>query len=598
MILLGIEGGGTRTSSLLVDDKTQEVISNFEIGPGNIHLLPGDSLDAHLREIADRLPLLPDRIGIGMAGVRTVGDRDRVGSAVARMWPGIPKVVEDDLIPALDATDWDTQCVAQVLLLSGTGSCCLARRQDGTKVKVGGRGHVIGDRGSAMDIASHALRSIVTISDIRDEWPPLGADILNFLQMNDSESLIEWSMIARKTEIASIAQVVFQAAVERADDIAVSILQRAAERLAKDAAICAARIVERGEKVQFVLNGGVLLKNPIFADGVIARLLERRPGSVVTRLTRPSVWGCIALARSAESGADEDSAIPSVDSVDLVTTSGTALWRPSEPSPTEGRHPKSTRLSEMPISDAIRLMLTEDADLPDCILAESANIEWTVRKIVEAFSQGGRLFYCGAGTSGRLGVLDASECPPTFRSPIGQVQGIIAGGRRALWSAIEGAEDDLASGRGAIRFRNITAKDVVVGITTSGHAPFVWGCLEEAKSRGATAVLLCCHPGYRDHPLLDCAILPNTGPEILTGSTRLRAGTATKMILNILSTLAMTHTGKVMGNLMVNLNPSNTKLRDRAVRIVQELTGVDRATAKAALESAGWIIRDVALPEK
>jgi N-acetylmuramic acid 6-phosphate etherase len=210
---------------------------------------------------------------------------------------------------------------------------------------------------------------------------------------------------------------------------------------------------------------------------------------------------------------------------------------------------------------------------------------------VRAFANGGRLIYCGAGTSGRLGVLDASECPPTFRTPANLVQGIIAGGRTALWSAVEGAEDDHEAGKRAIISRRITEDDVVIGISASGHAPFIWGCLGEAKDRGATTVLVCCNPAYRDHPLLDGAILPDTGPEVLTGSTRLKSGTATKLVLNLITTLAMTHSGKVMGNLMIDLNPSNGKLRNRAVRIVHDLTGADEATALATLERNGWIVR-------
>jgi len=212
-------------------------------------------------------------------------------------------------------------------------------------------------------------------------------------------------------------------------------------------------------------------------------------------------------------------------------------------------------------------------------------------KITNAFASGGRLIYCGAGTSGRLGVLDASECPPTFRTPASLVQGIMAGGRQALWSAVEGAEDDEAAGIQAVVARAVTAQDVVIGISASGHAPFIWGCLAEARRRGARTVLVACNPAYRDHPLLDRAILPDTGPEVLTGSTRLKAGTATKLVLNLITTLALARSGKVMSNLMIDLHPSNSKLRGRAIRIVRELTGVDEAAARAALESHGWVIR-------
>ncbi len=597
MILLGIEGGGTRTSVLLVDGATDTALAEFAAGPGNVHLLPGEDLDRHLAEIRERLPvesggIRPDRIGIGLAGVRSEGDRARVAAAAARIWPGIPAVVGDDLVLALEAADWREDCTVQVLVVSGTGSCCLGRHRDGETVKVGGRGHIIGDRGSACDIALHALRSVVTISDIRADWPALGADLLNFLQMNEPESLIEWSMGASKTELASLARVVFEAAATRGDEIALAILKRAAERLAKDSVHCAARLAKRQERVQFVLNGSVLLKNPAFADGVVARIREARHGSEVVCLGRPGVWGAVALARRAGDDARRPPAAGTLAIHPPGTEREVPQWRPVAASPTEGRHPKSTRFSEMPLVDAIRLMLEEDETIPGKILAESERIEWTVRRVVRAFAEGGRLLYCGAGTSGRLGVLDASECPPTFRSPASQVQGIIAGGRTALWSAVEGAEDDAAAGRKAMLHRGVGALDIVVGISASGHAPFVWGCLAEAKDRGATTVLVCCNPGYRDHPLLDQSILPDTGPEILTGSTRLKSGTATKLVLNLITTLAMTHSGKVIGNLMVDLNPSNTKLRGRAVRIVREITGAGEEAALAALEKAGWVVRE------
>jgi N-acetylmuramic acid 6-phosphate etherase len=218
---------------------------------------------------------------------------------------------------------------------------------------------------------------------------------------------------------------------------------------------------------------------------------------------------------------------------------------------------------------------------------------------VKAFQSGGRLFYVGAGTSGRLGVLDASEIPPTFRAPREQVQGIIAGGRQALWSAVEGAEDDVQAGVLAIRNRAVISKDVVIGIAASGRTPFVWGALHEGNKRGAFTVLLCFNPAMRPavKKIKDktwkpqVMITPDAGPEVLTGSTRLKSGTATKLILNMITTLAMTKVGKVIGNLMVDLNPSNVKLRDRAVRIISELTGVSHEAAREALTDSGWVVK-------
>ncbi|HQZ26892.1 MAG TPA: N-acetylmuramic acid 6-phosphate etherase [Verrucomicrobiales bacterium] len=590
MILLGMEGGGTRTSALLVDSETNTVLAKIFAGTGNLYLLTGERLADLLEEIRAQLPVGPDRIGIGFAGVRSGGDRERLTAAVSRTWPGVPAIVTDDLVLALESTEWHPDCAAQVLLLSGTGSCCLGRHRDGRIVKVGGRGHVIGDRGSSYDIALHALRSVVTISDIDADWPPLGADILHSLQMNDPERLIDWTSTASKIELASLAQVVFAAAASRQDPIAVAILDRAAERLSKDSVHCAARIAKPEEKIQFILNGSVLLKNPCFADEVVARILKARPGSEVVRLDEPSVWGAIAMALDPGVGASRLATVNTVSiQGDLETTAKS--WRPVSTSPTEGRHPKSIRFSDLPISQAIQLMLEEDKTIPEKILAESEQIEWVVKEVVRAFSEGGRLLYCGAGTSGRLGVLDASECPPTFRTSPDLVQGIIAGGSTALWSAVEGAEDDFPAGERAIQSRHVGPKDVVIAISASGHAPFIWGCLTEAKERGAKTALVCCNPAYRGHPLLDGAILPDTGPEILTGSTRLKSGTATKMILNIITTLAMTHSGKVKSNLMIDLHPSNAKLRDRAVRIVREITGAEEAVVERTLESNGWMVR-------
>jgi N-acetylmuramic acid 6-phosphate etherase len=200
----------------------------------------------------------------------------------------------------------------------------------------------------------------------------------------------------------------------------------------------------------------------------------------------------------------------------------------------------------------------------------------------------------GAGTSGRLGVLDASECPPTFRASPEMIQGIIAGGQRALWQAVEGAEDDCEAGAHALRFRGVTSRDLVIGIAASGRTPFVWGALGLARSVRAKTILICFNPflkiDSKRRPTV--VIAPNVGPEILTGSTRLKCGTATKLILNMISTIAMVRLGKVIGNLMVDLNPSNVKLRDRAVRIVQDLTGATAAEAQAALEKRSWVVKD------
>ena len=254
------------------------------------------------------------------------------------------------------------------------------------------------------------------------------------------------------------------------------------------------------------------------------------------------------------------------------------------------------KLDQLPIGTAVALMLSEEARVPRILLRWEHEIASAVRLVAGALRKGGRLFYVGAGTSGRLGVLDASECPPTFRAAPEMVQGIIAGGPAAVLRAVEGAEDDAPAGARAMIEKKISGRDVVLGIAASGTTPFVWGALAEAKQRRAKTVLLCFNPHLeiprRMRPNL--VIAPDLGPEVLTGSTRLKAGTATKLVLNAITTLAMVQLGKVASNLMVDVKPSNAKLRDRAVRILCELTGVESASARPALEATGWVVKKAA----
>lgn len=591
--VLGLEGGGTRTSVLLVgpDD---EVVESFSAGPANLRLMASGDLVHHLMEISRRLSVQPDVIGLGLAGARVTADFDRIVTASARVWPGVPCAPSNDLVTALEAVEWDESCELQVLVLSGTGSCQMGRDRTGHEVRMGGRGHVLGDRAGGYQIAMMALRELMSEYDCSNQWPKLGAEMLARLQFNEPEDLIDWSLEAGKTEIASLAAAVFEAAKKRPDDVIVHrVFATAAATLAQDAITCVNRFsLNANARVQFVFNGSVLLKNKSFLARVIEQIDAARPNSVFTPLLRSSAWGAIEMAKKLSRTALL-TGVP-VDSIEPEVRSETSpeIWAPLVASPTERRHPESTAFSEISISVGIELMLKDAETIPGSVRSAAEAIEWTVEKVVNAFAKGGRLFYTGAGTSGRLGVLDASECPPTFRANPDQVQGIIAGGRKALWSAVEGAEDDSAAGRAAAIHRDITNRDVVVGISASGHAPFIWGCLQEAKERGATIVLLTCHPGYGDHPLPDKVIAVDTGPEILTGSTRLKAGTATKMVLNLITTLAMAHSGKVLSNLMIDLNPSNIKLRARAVGIVSAITGCDEDAARDELEETGWIVRE------
>jgi N-acetylmuramic acid 6-phosphate etherase len=253
---------------------------------------------------------------------------------------------------------------------------------------------------------------------------------------------------------------------------------------------------------------------------------------------------------------------------------------------TEKRNRRSENIDELSTRQIVDLINTEDALVPAAVARQRKHIAAAVDMVVERLAKGGRLFYVGAGTSGRLGVLDASECPPTFGvSPL-LVQGIIAGGRRALVRSAEGAEDYAADGAEAIDKKRITPADVVVGLAACGMTPYVHGALNRARQIGAGTVFVTCAPEAVKHIPAEIVINPVVGPEVITGSTRMKAGTATKLVLNTLTTAAMVKLGKVYGNLMVDLRATNEKLRDRSLRIVIEMTGLSRARAKNLLARA------------
>ncbi len=254
---------------------------------------------------------------------------------------------------------------------------------------------------------------------------------------------------------------------------------------------------------------------------------------------------------------------------------------------TEARNPASADLDRLSTIDFVRLVNGEDAKLANAVAEQAQEIAIAIDLIADRLTGGGRLIYVGAGTSGRLGVLDASECPPTFSADPEQVIGLIAGGREALQRAVEGAEDSPEQGAGDLRDINLTQRDVVVGIAASGHTPYVIGALNFAKQAGAGTVGLSCNPGSPVSETVEVGIGVAVGPEVLSGSTRMKAGTATKMVLNMLTTGAMVKLGKTYGNLMVDLQATNSKLVQRSISIVQQLTELSESDARELLESCG-----------
>ncbi len=247
------------------------------------------------------------------------------------------------------------------------------------------------------------------------------------------------------------------------------------------------------------------------------------------------------------------------------------------------RHPKSNQVDSQSAAEIVDLMNAEDAQIAAAVGKEKDAIARAMELIAEGFRRGGRLLYIGAGTSGRLGVLDASECPPTFSTPPGMVVGIIAGGEKALTKAVEGAEDAPQQAKADLQQHGFCRDDVLVGITTSGRTPYVIGAVQYARSLGAVTIGFTCNQDSELHAHADSVIAPVVGPEIISGSTRLKSGTATKMVLNMLTTGAMVLIGKTYGNLMVDLKASNSKLRARSIRIVADITGLCDVEAEQLL---------------
>ena len=255
---------------------------------------------------------------------------------------------------------------------------------------------------------------------------------------------------------------------------------------------------------------------------------------------------------------------------------------------TEQRNPNTMNIDTLPTLDMIRLINQEDHNVAKAVGLVAEQIAQAVDVIADRLSKGGRLIYCGAGTSGRLGILDAVECPPTYSTEPEMVQGLIAGGYPAIFKAVEGAEDSKELGVEDMKGINFAAGDVLVGVAASGRTPYVLGCMEYAKELGAVTVSVTCCPGSVLDTYADIGIAPAPGPEVVTGSTRMKSGTAQKMVLNMLSTGAMIKLGKVYGNLMVDVKPSNEKLVRRCVTIVCAATECDEATATAALEECEY----------
>jgi N-acetylmuramic acid 6-phosphate etherase len=586
--ILGVEGGGTKTAWALVEGMTSggdagkefRILDQGKLTPSNLRLTTPE----RLREIFAELPKQVDRAGVFLAGCGTEEDRRSLALICREIWPNAKIVTGSDrdsgLAAALDHGDG-------IVVNAGSGSSVTGRRGDRIE-RAGGWGHILGDTGGGYFLSIEALRLILREYDLRRGEMQFTAKILHALSLNNLDELVRWAQTADKMEIAMLAPVVFEAAAG-GDARVNEIVEEGARVLCEYTEAVASRLHLLAPKV--VLMGGLFHRDSIYTHAFRRRLKRNLPDARVTVAERPPELGAAWLASEKGGHVAFQSKLSEKEIEDLAA----AL--------TEQRNPRSENLERMSARQLAELFVEEEKFVEDALRGATADLARAIEMVTESLRNGGRLFYVGAGSSGRIGVLDASEIPPTFGASPDLVQGIIAGGTTALYRSVEGAEDEESAGTLALRERGIKNGDVVIGITASGRTPFVLGALAHAKSLVARTILLTCNPAVaavvdRGGPqsaatAIDLVIALAVGPEILTGSTRLKAGTATKAALNIISTGAMVALGKVRGNLMINLHTTSAKLRDRAVRVVVDLARCDYDAARRQLEAADWNLRAV-----
>jgi N-acetylmuramic acid 6-phosphate etherase len=568
--ILGVEGGGTKTSWVLVEHEVDSLraIDQGKLPPSNTRLVSSEQL----RAIFQQMPRAAERVGMFLAGCATEDDRNALRKLCAEVWPNAKIVVGSDRDSGLAAALGRGDGIA---VNAGTGASVTGRRGDRIE-KAGGWGHILGDAGGGYSLALQALRFILREYDLHRGEAQFTATILRALSLNSRDELVRWAQTADKDDVAGLAPVVLECAV-KGDESVMKIVEEGAGVLSEYTAALATRLGLLAPKV--ILLGGLFQRDGVYVHAFKRRLKKNLSDARVAMSEQSPELGAAWLATQI----DEQKPLTIVASQREAETLARAL--------TEQRNPRSENLEKLSAQELVELFVQEEKFVQEALRKETASLACAIELVAKSLRNGGRLFYVGAGSSGRLGVLDASEIPPTFSASPDLVQGIIAGGATALSRSIEGAEDERGSGVLAVEERGVTKRDIVCGLTASGRAPFVLGALAEAKKRGAQTILLTCNPARDRLPGCDLEIDLTTGPELLTGSTRLKAGTATKIALNIISTGAMIALGKVRGNLMIDLMVSNAKLRDRAIRLVSELAMCDSGQAAERLEMHGWNVR-------
>jgi len=572
-LFAGVDAGGTKVR-VAVADARGRLIAHRE-GPGANAVSDGPEA-ATERIVGAFAGLRPDAVAVGLAGALSPAVSRRVAARLRAALGTRRIVVRNDAVAILEAL---APRENSVLVAAGTGTVTIGRTAAGRLVRVDGWGPVAGDAGSGTWIGRTALEHALRAHDGRERPSAFARAVLHAAGLRDPARDIRrfYASLRRLQDLVRLGPVV-SAFARRRDPAARSILRSAGRALA--VSVAAARRRMPGGRAGVFLTGGIATLPPIVSvlrSRFPSVSLAPLPEAAALRLAARVFGGRAAEAAIASALARLGSSKPR-----RVRDEGSRL------SVTERANPLTAGFSRLSPADMVRAMNREDSRIAPAIARILPRVARAVGTAERQIRRGGRMIYVGAGTSGRLGVLDASEAPPTFGVPRGLVVGVIAGGRRALDHSVEGAEDDARAGTAAMRRLRVGRRDFVVGLSVSGGARYVVAALRAARRAGAATAAITMNPRSPLARTARLALVPAVGPEVVAGSSRLKAGTAQKMLLNMLSTCVFARSGRVHGNLMSHVTPVNEKLRGRAVRIAARLLDVADYEAERRLIAAGW----------
>jgi len=569
--LLGIDGGGSKTLALLCDAQGVEV-AQASSGPAHLtNDLTGacDTVLQLITTVLHQAQLTPAQIVL-VVGIAGAGDDRLKQHLLTRLKPEqyAGCYVTTDAKTSLHGANNGAPVVAIAL---GTGSVAMRLDQRQQEQQVGGWGFSIGDEGGGAAMGKAAVRAALWEQDCHpDSCSSLAQYIFSVIGQNKTD-MLTWLRQANANQYAALAPRVIELA--GSCKAALGVLHKHAADVE-----LLIRATRADTTLPVVVLGGL-------AAATVPYLSEQVQ-SWCQSAKADSVRGAILIARQLADVAKPDTLPPSIPPCS-TDVSAIALARHLSQLPTESRATLRLDLAGLDTKSLLTLLNQADQTVPNAVALAIPNVAQLVDRIVDAFAVGGRLIYLGAGTSGRLGVLDAVECPPTFSVQPEQVIGLIAGGHSAMFRAKEGAEDDEALAVADLTAIGFSGRDVLVGIAASGRTPYVIAGLRYARSLGALTAGISCNPGTEVLTCADLALCAAVGPEVLSGSTRLKAGTAQKLLLNMISTAAMVRSGKVYQDLMVDLHASNAKLKARALNIIVQATG-------CSLEEAAYLLHQAA----